>query len=115
MTRITKDEVLEKIKGYWPDENPQGIMEILEEYGKESWEGGRSRVYPAILMLSEGNQDQLEGLVAMAKADYRDVLAYAEVPEEMKTGYMESREMPEEELKALRERDREQYLDWLDV
>ncbi len=49
----------------------------------------------------------------MAKRDYRDVLAYAEYPEQMRIGFVGVRQLPAEEVKALRQRDREQYLGWL--
>ena len=67
----------------------------------------------AILKLSEGRRDRLEDLVRMAKMDYRDVLAYAEYPEEMRIGFLGMSQLPAEEVKAVRQRDREQYLEWL--
>jgi len=52
MARITRGTLLEKIAQYWPDEDPQEIMNILDEYGVESYEGGRARVRLAILKQS---------------------------------------------------------------
>jgi len=49
----------------------------------------------------------------MAKRDYRDVLAYAEYPEQMRTDFAGLRQLPAEDLKAVRQRDREQYPKWL--
>ena len=114
MVRATRSKVREKIARYWPDEDPEAIMSVLNEYGIESWEGWRTRVYLAILKLSEGDKDRLPGLVKMAKADYRDVLAYAEYPEEMRTDVLEFRKLSREEAQAIRQRDREQYLAWLE-
>ena len=88
-------------------------MNILDEYGVESYEGGRARVQLAILKLSEGERDRLERFVRMAKRDYRDVVAYAEYPEQMRIGPVGERQLPAEEVKAVRQRDREQYLEWL--
>jgi hypothetical protein len=51
----------------------------------------------------------------MAKRDYRDVLAYAEYPEEMKLGFVGMKDLSPEEAKAVRRRDREQYLRWLEA
>lgn len=113
MARITRGKVLEKIARYWPDVDPQGIVDVLDGYGTESSERGRARVQLAILRLSEGQRDRLEGLVAMAKRDYRDVLAYAEYPEEMRTGFVGMSRLSSEEARAIRQRDREQYLEWL--
>ena len=105
--------VLSKIKKMWPDADPQEIMDLLNEYGTKSYETGRTRVQLAILKLSKGDRERLPNLVNMAKVDWRDVLAYAEYPEEMKTGPIEMRDMSEEEAKSLRQRDREQYAKWL--
>ena len=113
MARRSRAKVLAKVAQYWPDEDPQAIMAILDRYGAESSERGRSRVQLAILKLAEGDRDELERLVAMAKRDYRDVLAYAEYPEEMRLGFVGMRELSTDEAKALRQRDRQQYLDWL--
>ena len=113
MARITRRKVLEKIAQYWPNEDPREIMNILDEYGVESYEVGRARVQLAILKLSEGERDRLDELVRMAKRDYPDVQAYAEYPEEMRIGFVGLRKLPAEEVKAVRQRDREQYLEWL--
>jgi hypothetical protein len=119
MARITRGKVREKIAQTWPDVDPQEILDILDEYGVENHERGRARVHLAILKLSEGNRDRLAELVRMAKRDYRDVLAYAEYPEEMKRGlcprlgFVGMKQLPAEEVKALRQRDRKQYLEWL--
>ena len=72
-----------------------------------------ARVQLAILKLSEGQRDKLTELVRMAKRDYRDVLAYAEYPEEMKAGFVEMSKLSPQESRAIRERDRKQYLKWL--
>jgi hypothetical protein len=110
MARITQSKVREKVRQYWPDADPQEIVRILDEYGTEPFERGRARVQLAILKLSEGRRDRLPELVAMAKRDYRDVLAYAEYPEEMRLGFVEMRKLSREEAQAVRRRDREQYL-----
>ena len=105
--------VLRKIKKMWPDADPHEILDLLNAYGMESYETGRTRVQLAILKLSEGNRDRLPTLVRMAKADWRDVLAYAEYPEEMRTGPIEMRDMTQSEAQAVRQRDKEQYQKWL--
>ena len=113
MARITRGKVLEKIAQYWPGVDPQEIMNVLDEYGVESHERGRARVQLAVLKLSGGQRDRLEELVRMAKRDYRDIVAYAEYPEEMRIGFVGVRRLTAEEVKAVRRRDREQYLEWL--
>ena len=105
--------VLNKIKKMWPEADPQEILDLLNEYGTKSWETGRERVQLAILKLSRGEQDSLPELVKMAKKDWRDVLAYAEYPEEMKTHPVEMRDMPEKDAQTIRKRDKQQYEKWL--
>jgi hypothetical protein len=103
-----------KIARYWPEADAQEILALLDEYGAESHESGRARVQLAILKLSEGDRERLPELVSMAKRDYRDVLAYAEYPEQMRTSAADMRKLTREEAKALRQRDRAQYLEWLE-
>jgi predicted Fe-Mo cluster-binding NifX family protein len=57
-------------------------LELLDTYGVESYEHERERVQLAILKLSEGNEEKLREFVAVAKRGYRDVLFWAENPEE---------------------------------
>ena len=114
LSRISRDKILKKITQYWPEVDPQLILNILEEYGVESYEREQSRVQLAIIKLSEGDRGRLEENVILAKTDYRDVLAYAEYPEEMKTSYKDMRKMSAGKTKALRQRDRELYLKWID-
>jgi hypothetical protein len=111
--RTERDRVLRKVARNWPDADPEEIMRVLDEYGAEGWERGRGRVQLAILKLSEGDRERLPELVRMAKRDYRDVLAYAEYPEEIKTGPIKMNKLSPEETKAIRRRDRAQYRKWL--
>jgi hypothetical protein len=113
LPRISRHKVLEIIARYWPDADPDEITKILETYGLESYEQGRNRVQLAILKLCEGQIERLPELVKMAKTDYRDVLAYAEYPDEMKLGFVEMSKLTPDEARAVRQRDREQYQRWL--
>lgn len=113
MPHTTRTKVREKVAEYWPDADPDEVMGILDRYGQEGTERGRARVQLAILKLCEGDRSRLEDLVRMAKTDYRDVLAYAEYPEEMRLGFVRMRQLSQEEAVAVRQRDREQYLAWL--
>jgi len=107
------NRVLEKVKKTWPEADPQEIMDVLNEYGTKRHETGRERVQLAILKLSQGKRDRLPDLVKMAKVDWRDALAYAEYPEEMKTGPIKMRELSPQETRAIRQRDKRQYKKWL--
>ena len=114
MPRITSKKTLEKIKYYWPDEDPEKILMILRQYGQEDYEKESPRIQLAIIKLSDGDLEKLVEYVNLAKRDYRDVLAYAEYPEEIRTGFVGMQKLTEEEARAIRERDREQYLNWLE-
>lgn len=113
MARISRKKVLEKIAQYWPHEDKKEILRVLERYGKEVNERGRTRVQLAIIKLSEGKKSKLDEWVERAKRDYRDVVAYAEYPEEMRLSFIRMRQLSKDEVKALRQRDRAQYLEWL--
>ncbi len=106
-------KIHQKIRSYWPDEDLDQILALLNQYGSEEYEREIPRVQLAILKLSGGDLKQIPRLVEMARTDYRDLLAYAEYPEEMKTDYKLIRQMGAEEVGQLRQRDRQQYLDWL--
>jgi hypothetical protein len=105
--------VLKKISQLWPDLDSAEIMGVLDKYGEEAYEREPGRVQLGILKLSEGQLERLPDLVEMAKVDYRDVLAYAEYPEEARLSYEEKPKLPQEEIQAIRRRDKEQYLKWL--
>src|SRR5260370_23832906 len=68
------------------------VLELLDGYGVESYERERERVQLAILKLSEGNEEKLREFIAVAKRDYRDVLFWAENPEESRLDTPEKRE-----------------------
>jgi hypothetical protein len=107
------EQVLDKVRHLWPEHDSAEIMAELDRYGVEPHERERDRVQLGILKLSGGQLKRLPALVDMAKGDYRDVLAYAEYPEEARLSYEVKRRLPPEELQAIRARDREKYLRWL--
>jgi hypothetical protein len=114
MARNTSPQVLEKIAQYWPDLDLEQILQVLDGIDQAGSAGGRTRVQLAVIKLSEGRRERLEEPVEMARKDYRDVLAYAEYPEEMRAGFPDLKGLSPQELEALRRRDREQYLRWLE-
>ena len=68
------------------------MLELLDSYGVEPYERERERVQLAVLKLSEGNEEKVREFVTVAKRDYRDVLFWAEYPEEAKLDTPEKRE-----------------------
>ena len=74
------------------------------------------RLQLAILKLAQGKLDEVHTLANYAKRDYRDVLMWAEYPEEGRALWtLSSHLSPEQrdELEHVRGRDRAQYLAWL--
>ena len=106
----TEEEILDrKITSIFPNKEDQ-IRQLLSEYGKEDYERGSNRVKLAILKLSGGSIEKVKEYVQDAKKDYRDVLAWAEYPEQMRT---DAWKLSPEENKRIQERDIEQYEAWL--
>ena len=114
MTGREMSRVLMKIQRYWPEIDPGEILNLIDQYGTEEHEKEIKRVQLAILKLSGGERSHLPKLVDIAKTDYRDVLAYAEYPEEIRASIEEMRKMSIDEVAAMRHRDRQQYLNWLE-
>src|SRR6266480_4046438 len=88
----THDEVVAVVRKTFPETSYSRVLELLDTYGVESYERERERVQLAILKLSDGNEEKLREFVAVAKRDYRDVLFWAEYPQEAKLDTPEKRE-----------------------
>lgn len=88
----SRDEVIAVVQKAFPESAHARVLELLDTYGVESYERERERVQLAILKLSEGNEEKLREFVAVAKRDYRDVLFWADNPEEAKLDTPEKRE-----------------------
>jgi hypothetical protein len=84
---------------------------ILERYGSAPHEREIVRVRVAVLKLSGGDVAKLDRAVVHAKRDYRDVLAWAEYPEEL---IQPTWRLPADEVARIRGADRAQYLAWLE-
>ncbi|MBI3289435.1 MAG: hypothetical protein HYZ74_07955 [Elusimicrobia bacterium] len=70
--------VAEAIRASFPPDRWEPVARLLNAYGAEPHERERERVQLAVLTLSAGNEKKLREFVAIAKADYRDVLFWAE-------------------------------------
>ena len=88
----SRDEVIAAIQKTFPESSWGHVLVLLDTYGVESHERERERVQLAVLKLSEGNEEKLREFVTVAKRDYRDVLLWAEYPEEAKLDTPEKRE-----------------------
>ena len=85
--------------------------EILGQYGIEQWEREVPRVRLAALKLAAGNLEELRRHVAVAKSDYRDVLAAAEYPQYFRHSFRSSKPEVDRES-AIISADWEQYKEW---
>lgn len=118
--RATREVVRRKVRQHWPD-RVDHVMTMLESCvdlidESERWEELRARVQLAVIKLSEGSIKELEVCIDKARWDYRDVLAHAECPEEMKSGSAAGKDLSSDErneLRSMRALDRRQYEDWL--
>jgi len=79
----------------------------LDRYGIESHEQETDRVKLAILKIADSDVKEIQAQVDSAKIDYRDILAYAEYPNQMKAGWNITDE-------RLMEIDKQQYEAWLE-
>jgi hypothetical protein len=88
----SRDEVVAAIQATFLESSRARVLELLDSYGVESYERERERVQLAILKLSGGSEEKLREFVAVAKRDYRDVLFWAENPDEARLDTPEKRE-----------------------
>ncbi len=86
------DEVLAAVHAAFPETCWARVLGALNGYGVESYERERERVQLAILKLSAGSEEKMREFVAVAKRDFRDVLFWAEYPEEARLDTPEKRE-----------------------
>ena len=101
-----------KLARAFPDASlRQAATAVLERYGTEKYESETDRVRLAVLKLSGDRPDlkDLSRLVQSAKEDYRDIIAWAEYPRQIKHGSVKD----SEERRRLAEADRDEYQTWL--
>lgn len=115
MTAIEAD-VERRVRAAWPlAEDQEAARALLLTYGAARGEQEIERVRLAIVKLSGGALDELAAMTAAAKADYRDVLMWAEYPEESGAAWARGFNLSQserQELMEIRARDRKQYDDW---
>ena len=88
----SRDEVIAVAQKSFAKSAHARVIELLDAYGIEPHERERERVQLAVLKLADGNEDKLRQFVAVAKQDYRDVLFWADNPEQAKLDTPEKRE-----------------------
>ena len=85
-------EVVAVVQRTFPESAHARVLELLDTYGVKPYERERERVQLAILKLSAGSEEKLREFVSVAKRDYRDVLFWAENPDEARLDTPEKRE-----------------------
>lgn len=88
----TRDNVIQAVKIAFPASRKEVILDLLDLYGKESYEYEKERVQLAIIKMSGSDMLKLQEHVRLAKTDYRDVLMSAEYNQdgsEIKNPYKE--------------------------
>lgn len=105
MIKYSRNKVNSKILKCFPNVKLETITNNLDSYKSTKPE----RVHLAILKLCNNDIEKLKELVTTANNDFRDVIAWAEYPEESKNPFSYNNE----ELEEIRERDLQQYLQWL--
>lgn len=90
-------------------EAQEAVAKILLDYGDQSFHAEPERVRLAALKLAAGDIDALRRAISAAQIDYRDILAWAESPNEM--GRF-SRKNTLSRKQALDE-DKRQWQEWL--
>lgn len=101
-----------KLGQLFPEPEQRATAEAeLGRYGMGDYEKEVERVQLAILKLSGSDLERLRANVRAAKGDYRDVLAWAEYPGQIRAN---SWRLPEPEREQLRQADLAQYAAWLE-
>jgi hypothetical protein len=107
----TRELVIEKIHQVFPDREATEVLAILDRYGAEDYHREKERVQLAILKLcDEEARNDPTVYVEAARADYRDVLAWAESPNLFKSPHIKD---PQKRERLVAE-DKAQYRAWLD-
>lgn len=109
---VSEEDVVRVVQRDFGPDQFDAVMKIVSEYGTGDRERGRHRVRLAVLKLANGNMAAVRSYIETAKCDYRDILAYAEYPEYMKT-VSPSREIAEEKRERIILSDWDQYRNWL--
>ena len=109
---ITDADVERIVRRDYAAEQVPEIVDALASYGVEEWEREAPRVRAAILKLANGDRARLLEELAVAKRDYRDVLAGAEYLTYGALTLRDPAASPEDVQRAITS-DWAQFQDWL--
>jgi hypothetical protein len=87
------------------------VEKVLKEHGTRDYYR-EARVGLAVLKLAGTELERIEYYISQADVDYRDVLAMAEYPGQMREPHSLKEEDPER-YEQIMEEDRKQYEEWI--
>src|SRR5690348_12940852 len=114
MADDTREKVIEKVRRLFPDPALDDALAVLDDYGAEPYQREKERVQLAALKISNGDLERLRQAMAIARTDYRDVLAAAEYPNGFRAEWASPAPVTEADLSRARQEDARQYRAWLD-
>lgn len=109
---VTVEDVARIVHRDFPEDQFETVMAMIDEYGIQPWQLGKSRVQLAILKLAQGDIAALKRAIETAKQDSRDVMGPAEYPEYMQV-WSQLRQLSGKEQARVIKSDWEQYQNWL--
>jgi hypothetical protein len=113
MESFSREHVLKKLSDAFPDHGlADQALHALDRYGSGPNEPATTGVQLAIIKLSGGSVAKVRDLVHKARRDFRDVLYPAQAPE-LFHQLRDPKRLTPSEQRAMDERDRCQWLDWL--
>lgn len=111
MIPVTAEDVERVTRREFP-ESASEVLDLLDGYQDPDSADGTNRVRLGALKLAAGDRDKLARLIASAKRDYRNIIAYAESPGYMRDVSPASSLSPAERNRIV-EADLAQYRAWL--
>jgi len=90
----------------------QRVEEKLDVYGEESFHRELSRVKLGILYLVSQKPDEIDSIIELACADYRDLLCAAEYPYSSRRRGLQEKDP--EKYKKLKNKEENEYLKWIE-
>jgi hypothetical protein len=107
---ITLEDIHRIVSRDFPGVPQHEVMEVLDGYGRKSWQTEHLRVRMAALKLANGDIEKLKKEIENAACDYRDVLLHAEYPLCAKKMLQD---LNDDENEEIYKKDWAQYQTWL--
>ena len=105
--------IIEKVWQLFPTEDFEEVMEILDDYGSETWHAAKEWVQLAALKMSNGKLERLRNSMSIARSDFRDLLLVAQEPNQFRMQMASKSQPTKGEEEFAQQRDKEQFEAWL--